>query len=195
MELKKLKELVEGYSLIVVDEAQYVTEIGLTAKMIVDYVPEVKLILTGSSSFELKGQLGEPLTGRKFTIELFPVSLLELRKKYNLFELSERLNEFLVYGMYPKVLEIPKEEKIYYLNEIIVSYLLKDILTFEKIKNSKTLFNLLYLLAYQLGKEVSLNELAQQLHINVSRLKDTWTFWIRHTLYSSLNHLRKVCVM
>ena len=135
--------------------------------MIVDYVPEIKLILTGSSSFELKGQLGEPLTGRKFTIELFPVSLLELRKKYNLFELSERLNEFLVYGMYPKVLEIPKEEKIYYLNEIIVSYLLKDILTFEKIKNSKTLFNLLYLLAYQLGKEVSLNELAQQLHINV----------------------------
>ncbi len=111
--------------------------------------------------------MGEPLTGRKFTIELFPVSLLELRKKYNLFELSERLNEFLVYGMYPKVLEIPKEEKIYYLNEIIVSYLLKDILTFEKIKNSKTLFNLLYLLAYQLGKEVSLNELAQQLHINV----------------------------
>lgn len=166
-DLKKLKEMVEGYDLLAVDEAQYIHDIGLSAKMIVDYIPKVKLILTGSSSFELCGQVGEPLTGRKFTIELFPISLLELRSIYNPYEIKEKLNEFLIYGMYPKVLDLPKDEKIYYLNEIVGSYLLKDILAFEKIKNSMTLLNLLKLLAYQLGKEVSLSELAQKLHINV----------------------------
>ena len=172
----RIKEFVEGYELIAIDEAQKIKNIGTGLKIIVDQVPGIKVIATGSSSFELLGQTGEPLTGRKTTIKLFPVAQLELKKLYNNYELKDHLPEYLIFGGYPSVVaETSKNKKIELLNEIVESYLLKDILEFEKVKGSKTIFNLLKLLAFQIGSEVSLSELAQDLgtdHKTVGRYID-----------------------
>ena len=163
----RIKEFVEGYELIAIDEAQKIKNIGTGLKIIVDQVPGIKVIATGSSSFELLGQTGEPLTGRKTTIKLFPVAQLELKKLYNNYELKDHLPEYLIFGGYPSVVaETSKNKKIELLNEIVESYLLKDILEFEKVKGSRTIFNLLKLLAFQIGSEVSLRELAQDLNID-----------------------------
>ena len=172
----RIKEFVEGYELIAIDEAQKIKNIGTGLKIIVDQVPGIKVIATGSSSFELLGQTGEPLTGRKTTIKLFPVAQLELKKLYNKYELKDHLSEYLIFGGYPSVVtEMAKNKKIEILNEIVESYLLKDILEFEKVKGSKTIFNLLKLLAFQIGSEVSLSELAQDIgtdHKTVGRYLD-----------------------
>ena len=172
----RIKEFVEGYELVAIDEAQKIKNIGTGLKIIVDQVPGVKVIATGSSSFELLGQTGEPLTGRKTTIKLFPVAQLELKKLYNNYELKDHLSEYLIFGGYPSVVtETSKNKKVEILNEIVESYLLKDILEFEKVKGSKTIFNLLKLLAFQIGSEVSLSELAQDIgadHKTVGRYLD-----------------------
>ncbi len=163
----QIKEFVEGYELIAVDEAQKIKNIGVGLKIIVDQVPGIKVIATGSSSFELLGQAGEPLTGRKRTINLFPVAQLELKKLYNDFELKNRLAEDMIFGGYPAVVsQMTKSKKIEILYEIVESYLLKDILEFERIKGSKVILNLLKLLAFQLGNQVSLTELAQNIGID-----------------------------
>ena len=163
----RIKEFVEGYELVAIDEAQKIKNIGTGLKIIVDQVPGIKVIATGSSSFELLGQTGEPLAGRKTTIKLLPVAQLELKKLYNNYELKDRLPEYLIFGGYPAVVaETTKNKKIDLLDEIVESYLLKDILEFEKVKGSRTIFNLLKLLAFQIGSEVSLRELAQDLNID-----------------------------
>jgi len=163
----RIKEFVEGYELIAVDEAQKIKNIGMGLKIIIDQVPGIKIIATGSSSFELLGQTGEPLTGRKRTIKLFPVSQLELKRLFNDFELKNRLQEYMIFGGYPAVAaQTTKNKKIELLNEIVESYLLKDILEFERIKGSKVIFNLLKLLAFQIGNQVSLTELAQNVGID-----------------------------
>ena len=124
--------------------------------------------MTGSSSFELSQEIGEPLTGRKKTITLYPFSQSELLALYNKYELKEKLEDFLIFGSYPDVvLAKSKEEKIALLNELVDSYLLKDILKLDKIKFSKKLLNLLKLLAFQVGSLVSLNELAQKVSLDV----------------------------
>jgi len=165
--LKILKEVVEGYDLIAIDEAQRIKNIGLTLKLLVDNLQNIFVIATGSSSFELLGQTGEPLTGRKRTLTLFPISQMELSKIYNKFELKEKIQDFLIFGSYPEVLiEENRNRKIEILMEITGSYLLKDILEFEKVKGSKVIFNLLRLLAYQIGSEVSYSELAQNLKVD-----------------------------
>lgn len=159
---------IKGYELIVIDEAQHISNIGMGLKIIVDQSPDTKVIATGSSSFELSNQIGEPLTGRKITLNLYPIAQIELLNQYNRFELRERIEEYLIFGSYPQVITTNgKNEKIGYLNEIINSYLLKDILAFENVKGSKVLFDLLKLLAFQVGNLVSLTELATQLKINV----------------------------
>ena len=166
-DLKMLKEVVEGYNLIAIDEAQRIKNIGLTLKLLVDNIQDLYIIATGSSSFELLGQTGEPLTGRKRTLTLFPISQLELSKIYNRYELKENLQDFLIFGTYPEILvEETRSKKIEILMEITGSYLLKDILEFDKVKGSKVIFNLLRLLAYQIGSEVSLSELAQNLKVD-----------------------------
>jgi predicted AAA+ superfamily ATPase len=159
---------VEGYELLAIDEAQNIPQIGMALKIIVDQVPGIHVIATGSSSFELAGQVGEPLTGRKRTLTLFPVAQSELRSIFNRFELSEKLADFLIFGAYPEVLTAPsRNARIEVINEIANSYLLKDILTFDRVKSSRTLLDLLKLLAFQIGSEVSLNELATQLGVEV----------------------------
>lgn len=163
---------VEGYELLAIDEAQNIPNIGMGLKIIVDQVPGIKVIVTGSSSFELAGQVGEPLTGRKFTHNLYPIAQSELLPTYNRFELREKLAEFLVFGSYPEVLQAPSQHaRIEILTEIANAYLLKDILTLDQIKNSRTLLDLLKLLAFQIGSEVAITELATQLGMDVKTVK------------------------
>ncbi len=157
----------EGYELIAIDEAQNIPGIGLALKILVDERPDLRIIATGSASFELTQQVGEPLTGRKKTCHLFPVAQMELLHDHNRHELKERLPAFLIYGMYPEVLLAPTlRQKKSLLNELVDSYVLKEILALERVKNPHVLLDLLKLLAFQIGKEVSLNELATQLHLD-----------------------------
>lgn len=163
---------VEGYELLAIDEAQEIPNIGQALKIIVDQSPGIKVIVTGSSSFELAGQIGEPLTGRKRTLTLFPIAQSELLERFNRFELKERLPDFLIYGTYPEVIEAStRREKIDVISEIANSYLLKDILAFDRIRNSRVLLNLLRLLAFQVGSEVSFNEIATQLGIDMKTVQ------------------------
>jgi len=167
---------VEGYDLFIVDEAQKIPRIGESLKILIDQRPDLKIIVTGSSSFELAGQVGEPLTGRKKTLTLFPISQAELSYHYPPQELKEKLKEMLVFGSYPDVVTAKTiEKKKIILEELTNSYLLKDILEFDRIKNSKVLLDLLRLLAFQIGSEVSLTELGQKVgldHKTVARYLD-----------------------
>jgi predicted AAA+ superfamily ATPase len=125
---------IEGYDLLAIDEAQNILNIGLGLKIIVDQVPGIRVIATGSSSFELAGQVGEPLTGRKKTSVLYPMAQSELRATFNRFELSERLTDFLIFGCYPEVLLAPtRSQRIEIISEIAHSYLLKDIRNYSAI--------------------------------------------------------------
>ena len=166
-DIKLISEYVRGYEMLAIDEAQRISNIGIGLKIIVDQVPGIKIIVTGSSSFELSGQVGEPLTGRKITLSLFPVSQLELKNLYNPYELKNKLEEGLIFGGYPEILTAAgKAEKVRLLEEIYQAYLLKDILELEKVKSSKILSDLLRLLAFKVGSEVSLSELARQIGID-----------------------------
>lgn len=162
-----IKEYVAGYELIVIDEAQRIPNIGQALKIMVDQIPGLRVIVTGSSSFELAGQLGEPLVGRKKTLTLYPIAQLELLNQFNPFELKQSLEEYLIYGSYPAIISTKTlDEKRQCITEIAHSYLLKDILELDRIKSPKTLLELLRLLAFQIGSEVSHNELAQKLSID-----------------------------
>jgi len=164
----KILSYVENYELLAIDEAQRIPAVGLGLKIIVDQRENIYIVVTGSSSFDLSQQVGEPLTGRKRTIILYPLSQKELYFQYNKYELKEKLEEFLIFGSYPEIMiSKNKEEKIEILNELVNSYLLKDILSLEKVKSPKVLLDLLKLLAFQVGKEVSLNELSNSLKIDV----------------------------
>lgn len=166
-DLTQIKRLVSGYDLLFIDEAQHVTDIGLNLKIIKDNIPELKIIATGSSSFELANQVSEPLTGRKWTFTLFPISLLELSELKNPFELDSELNDFLTFGMYPEVFSYEnKLDKMDYLKEIIESFLYKDMLARSQIKNSGKIYELLQLLANQIGSPVSYSELGRKLGLS-----------------------------
>lgn len=156
------------HELIAIDEAQQIPNIGMGLKILVDQVPGLSIIVTGSSSFDLAQKTGEPLTGRKRTVILYPISQEELRPQYNRYELKERLEEFMIFGSYPEVLLAKnRADKILALEEIANSYLLKDALSLENIKNPKQLLDLLKLIAFQIGREVSFNELATQIRLDV----------------------------
>lgn len=164
----RILEYAEGYELIVLDEAQLIPNVGMGIKILVDQVPGLKVIATGSSSFDLANQVGEPLTGRKTTLTLYPVAQLELETQYNRHELKQKLPEYLIFGSYPEVLTAQtKEEKIQILEELVNSYIFKDIFALQQLKGAKVLLDLLKLLAFQVGNEVSLNELATNLSIDV----------------------------
>lgn len=171
-DFEKIKEYVGDNELIAIDEAQQIPNVGMGLKIIVDQIPKIKVIVTGSSSFELSNKIGEPLVGRKKTITLFPFAQIELAKTYNEFDLGGRLEEFLIYGSYPDVfLAKTKQEKSVLLNEIVDVYLLKDVLALDNVKKSRTLVDLVKLLALQVGSEASLTELARQLSANVRTIE------------------------
>ncbi|KPK31945.1 MAG: hypothetical protein AMS24_05285 [Chlamydiae bacterium SM23_39] len=167
--IEKLKNFIGNKTLLVVDEAQYISKIGLNLKLIVDHLNDVEIIVTGSSTFDLMDSFGEPLTGRQTIIKMYPISQMELNKIENAAQTKAELENRMIYGSYPEIIlmkdSIDKQE---YLRELISSYLFKDILAFEGIKKSKKLLDLLVLLAFQIGKEVSHNEIANQLSISKS---------------------------
>jgi predicted AAA+ superfamily ATPase len=163
----KMKSLVSGYELLFVDEAQRIENIGINLKILADGLPNLKIIVTGSSSFELANKIKEPLTGRVWTFNLFPISFLELSSQYNEFELKNLLENILVYGSYPEIFTTENlVDKKKLLEEVATAYLYKDILALEKIKKSEKIFKLLKLIAFQIGQEVSINELAIKLELN-----------------------------
>ncbi len=163
----RIKEYVSDYELLAIDEAQKIPNIGQALKIIVDQVPGIFVVVTGSSSFELSGQIGEPLTGRKRTLNLYPLSQAELAKLHNLFELREKIPKWIIFGGYPEVITSKsKKDKIIVLEELVNSYLLKDILELEKIKSSKIILDLLRMLAFQIGNEVSFSELGKKLGLD-----------------------------
>lgn len=163
-----IKEYCSGYELIVLDEAQSIPHVGKGLKIIVDNVIGIYVIATGSSSFDLSNKIGEPLVGRQHILKLFPISLLELSREYNQVELNHRLEEFMIYGLYPEVVTTEnRKQKTEYLHDLVNSYLLKDILSLENVRSPRMLIDLLRMLAFQVGSEVSLNELSNGLRADV----------------------------
>ena len=178
------KRLLANVNLLVIDEAQNIPDIGMILKLIVDSIEGIKIITTGSSVFDLSNNLGEPLVGRKNTIYLFPLSQIEFSEKENYKETIENLEQRLLFGSYPELEQyVDWESKEDYIAEIINSYLLKDILIFEGIKHSNKVYDLLRLIAFQIGQEVSLLELATQLQIS------------KNTVANYLDLLAKVFVL
>jgi len=150
-----------GYNGIFIDEAQRIPNIGWGLKLLVDNNPNLKIIVSGSSSFKLSKDTGEPLTGRSNTFKLFPVSISEIIKTHGRMHVIQNLNDFLIYGTYPETLSaLNYNSKKRYLITLRNSYLFKDILELENIKNPDKLHDLLQMLAFQIGQEVSINELS-----------------------------------
>ncbi len=161
----QLKTLVGKHKLILIDEAQKVENIGLTLKLMVDNIDDIQLIATGSSAFDLRNKLNEPLTGRKYEYHLYPFSTSELMGKSSLIEERRMLEQRMIYGMYPDVVNQPSDALVI-LKELANSYLYKDIFTYKDIRNPDGLVKLVTALALQLGSEVSYNELGRTLGID-----------------------------
>lgn len=167
--LNQLKGLVQGYQVLFIDEAQRVPDIGINLKLLHDQMPQLKIIVTGSSTLDLANRVKEPLTGRTWTYQLFPISVEEWAKFQgaNEVEIGHQLEEWMVYGLYPEVLQFGNHRRRQrYLQELTQSYLYKDILTLANIRYPEKLRQLLKLLAWQTGNLVSINELANTLQIN-----------------------------
>ncbi len=163
-DLNRMKLLVEGYDLLFIDEAQRIPDAGINIKILHDGTPDLKIIISGSSSLELANKTKESLTGRLDSYVLYPMAWSELRKDYNNFELTSKLDEFLIYGSYPEILNTGNSlEKQKQLIELSSSYLFKDILELSNIRHSRKLVDLLRLLSFQVGSQVSLTELGSSL--------------------------------
>lgn len=159
--------LLAGKKLLVIDEAQHIPDIGMTLKLIVDTIEGIHLIATGSSAFDLHQQVGEPLVGRKNTLYLFPLAQMEFKEREDYKTTLEKREERLIFGGYPELSQYPDwKDKQDYLYQIMNDYLLKDILMVDGIRNSEKLYSLLRLIAFQVGKEVSLEELGRQLSMS-----------------------------
>ena len=156
----ELKMLIGNNRIIVIDEAQRVSEIGLTLKRITDNFTNVQLLVTGSSSFELQSNLSEPLTGRKYEYHLYPISTAELYDSQGLLPVKQMFESRLIYGSYPDIINHTDEAKELLMN-IANSYLYKDLLAMNEIRRPILLEKLLIALALQVGSEVSYNEVAQ----------------------------------
>jgi predicted AAA+ superfamily ATPase len=159
--------LIGNSQLLFIDEAQRIPEAGINLKIIHDELPEVKVMVTGSSSLDLATKISEPLTGRKIVFNLFPVSCQELLQFKSSFEVRDKLEELLIYGSYPEILTTTSlKDKRSCLEEIGGSYLFRDIFDLLNLRNKEKLFDLLRLLAFQIGSEVSVNELSNTLKMN-----------------------------
>ncbi len=155
----RIKKVLSGYRYLVIDEAQRIRDIGLKLKLITDQVTEVQVIATGSSSFELANKINEPLTGRKWDFQIYPVSFEEMVAHHGLIEEKRLLPIRLIYGYYPEIITHPGEEKDR-LKALTDSFLYKDILLWENIQKPDKLLRLMQALAFQVGQQVSYNELA-----------------------------------
>jgi predicted AAA+ superfamily ATPase len=155
-----LRAALSAYTTVIIDEAQRIENVGIKLKLMTDQIPNLQLVATGSSAFELCNRINEPLTGRKWEFQLFPLSFPEMVKHHGLFEEKRLLPHRLLYGYYPEVVvNQGNEQKI--LRQLSDSYLYKDILQWEGIQKPDKLLTLLKALAFQVGSQVSYNELAQ----------------------------------
>ena len=162
--IAKLKAFVGGRRTLIVDEAQHLRKAGLNLKLLADHVQGLRIIATGSSSFDLAQKASEPLTGRKHTLLLLPLAQLELQGVEAAHETNAQLEMRLVYGSYPEVVLMQSnEDRQLYVKELIASYLFKDILQLEGVRHADKLLRLLQLLAFQIGREVSMAEVGTQL--------------------------------
>lgn len=179
------RQVIGEHDYLIIDEAQNIPEIGQKLKLIVDEIEGIKVIATGSSVFDLSNKLGEPLVGRQRTIQLFPIAQSELNSIQDYISTKAKLEERLIYGSYPELFHLKTyDEKANYLEELVSSYLLRDILAFNGIKKSDKLIKLLQLIALQVGHQVSIDELASNLQ-GISR----------NTVESYLDLLEKVFVI
>ncbi len=182
--ISNYKHLFRGISLLAIDEAQHIPEIGMKLKLMVDEIPGLAIIATGSSSFDLQNQAGEPLVGRSTRFMLTPFSIKEINKQQPTFKTITNINQYLVYGFYPELTTIDSgAEQARYLTDIVDSYLLRDILAIDGVKNAQKMHDLLRLVAYQVGSEVSTDELGKQLGVS------------RNTAERYLDLLQKVFVL
>lgn len=165
--IEKLKNFIGTKTRLVIDEAQCIPSIGKNLKLIVDHIPNISVIVTGSSALDLGEMMSESLTGRKHVITMYPIAQLELNEIEHQVESRARLEERLIFGSYPEVIKLGGDvARKEHLQELVSSYLFKDILMLEGIKKSKKLMDLLIFLAFQIGKEVSQNELATSLGLS-----------------------------
>ncbi len=163
----------EGYELVVIDEAQKIPGIGLGLKILVDNRKDLRVLVTGSSSFELLQNVGDSLTGRKRVYRLYPFSQGELLSVYNKSELRADLEKFLIFGSYPEVVTTQtKREKISAVEEIADSYLLRDVLALNKIRKPAKLIKMLRLLAHQIGSEVSMSEIGTNVGLDKQTVEE-----------------------
>jgi predicted AAA+ superfamily ATPase len=166
-DLPLFRKMFTGTELLVIDEAQKIPNIGRALKLVVDNFEKIRVIATGSSSFDLANVAEESLTGRKNILNIYPIAQDELIPLGTQNEIENNLPDYLIYGSYPAVITadtLVEKERI--IREIENSYLLKDILSFDMVKSSKTIRDLLKLVAFQIGQEVSLTELGSNLDID-----------------------------
>ncbi len=168
-----LDQIVGDNEIVFIDEAQRIPNIGITIKLLVDNYKKTKqIVVTGSSTINLLQSTSEPLTGRKFTYHLYPISIEEFLQHTSQLETMKQIENFLRFGMYPEILETkPIEEKTRLLQELTSSYLFKDILEFQEVRNPQILNDLLKALALQIGSEVSYTELSSLLGIDMKTVE------------------------
>ena len=191
---QQIKQIIGNKKIIFIDEAQRIPEIGITAKIIVDQFSEVQLILSGSSSFELNNKLNEPLTGRKWTFSLWPITWEEWQNHIGYVKAEQDLENRLVFGLYPDVLNHEDNSSLV-LTELANSYLYKDVLMYGGLKKPTEIKKLLKALAFQVGNEVSLNELGQIVGIDpktvdkyIDILEKTYIIFRLHPLSKNLRN-------
>ncbi len=181
---KELLELVSGYELVVIDEAQRVKDIGITLKLIADNSDQVHLIATGSSSFELANKLNEPLTGRNRKFYLYPLSIKEVVDAQGKISTGKELDSFMTFGMYPEIVNASsREDKALLIKELAGDYLFKDLFLFGDIRNSFAFEKLVKLLALRIGGEISYSELAKEVGVS------------RDTIYNYVNLLEQAFII
>lgn len=176
------RRLINDTELLIIDEAQAVPEIGSILKLMIDSHPLLTIIATGSSSLDLVNTTGEPLTGRQYSYNLYPIAQLELGR--DLMKVKGDIEERLIFGSYPEIFQLTSmKDKEAYIRELIRAYLFKDVLSYSGIRHSDKLVDLLRLIAYQVGSEVSYNEMSNKLGIN------------KNTVESYLDLLQKVFIL
>ena len=163
----QLKQIIGDRKLVVIDEAQRIKDIGIKLKLLIDNFPDQQVLATGSSSFELAGEIVEPLTGRNIQLTLYPLSLLELASIWDTLEINRNLENLLIYGSYPSIVDAASlGEKNALIRQVTSDYLYKDILKFQNLRNSEIVEKLLEALALQIGKEVSYTELGSLIGVS-----------------------------
>lgn len=163
---RQLDEVLADAELLIIDEAQRVPNIGLNLKILIDSHPNITILATGSASFELANKISEPLTGRKITFNLYPLAYPEISQAFGALEARAALEQWLIRGGYPEIVTCPPHLQKRLLSELVGSYLFRDLLELEGLRRADKLVDLLRLLAFQIGQEVSLGELASNLSIN-----------------------------